>query len=34
VTALVAFDDLAARGFWEAAGYAADPVMGRMVRDL
>ncbi|HET8754775.1 MAG TPA: GNAT family N-acetyltransferase [Solirubrobacteraceae bacterium] len=34
VTALVAFDDEAARGFWEAAGYAADPVMGRMVRDL
>ena len=34
VTALVAFDDAAARGFWEAAGYAADPVMGRMVRDL
>jgi ribosomal protein S18 acetylase RimI-like enzyme len=34
VTALVAFDDAAARGFWEAVGYAADPVMGRMVRDL
>jgi ribosomal protein S18 acetylase RimI-like enzyme len=34
VTALVAFDDAIARGFWEAAGYAADPVMGRMVRDL
>jgi ribosomal protein S18 acetylase RimI-like enzyme len=34
VTALVAFDDADARGFWEAAGYAADPVMGRMVRDL
>jgi len=34
VTALVAFDDAAARGFWEAAGYATDPVMGRMVRDL
>jgi ribosomal protein S18 acetylase RimI-like enzyme len=34
VTALVAFDDAGARGFWEAAGYAADPVMGRMVRDL
>ena len=34
VTALVAFDDDDARGFWEAAGYAADPVMGRMVRDL
>ena len=34
VTALVAFDDAAARGFWEAVGYGADPVMGRMVRDL
>jgi ribosomal protein S18 acetylase RimI-like enzyme len=34
VTALVAFDDAAARGFWEAVGYAADPVMGRMVRNL
>ena len=34
VTALVAFDDGAARGFWEAAGYAADLVMGRMVRTL
>jgi ribosomal protein S18 acetylase RimI-like enzyme len=34
VTALVAFDDVIARGFWEAAGYATDPVMGRMVRDL
>jgi ribosomal protein S18 acetylase RimI-like enzyme len=34
VTALVAFDDADARGFWEAAGYAPDPVMGRMVRDL
>jgi ribosomal protein S18 acetylase RimI-like enzyme len=34
VTALVAFDDAAARGFWEAVGYAADPVMGRMVRTL
>jgi ribosomal protein S18 acetylase RimI-like enzyme len=34
VTALVAFDDASARGFWEAVGYAADPVMGRMVRDL
>ena len=31
VTALVAFDDVGARGFWEAVGYAADPVMGRMV---
>jgi ribosomal protein S18 acetylase RimI-like enzyme len=34
VTALVAFDDAGARGFWEAVGYAADPVMGRMVRDI
>jgi ribosomal protein S18 acetylase RimI-like enzyme len=34
VTALVAFDDAAARGFWAAAGYEADPVMGRMVRTL
>jgi ribosomal protein S18 acetylase RimI-like enzyme len=34
VTALVAFDDASARGFWEAVGYAADPVMGRMVRTL
>jgi ribosomal protein S18 acetylase RimI-like enzyme len=34
VTALVAFDDADARGFWEAVGYAADPVMGRMVRDI
>ena len=34
VTALVAFDDASARGFWKAVGYAADPVMGRMVRDL
>jgi ribosomal protein S18 acetylase RimI-like enzyme len=34
VTALVAFDDAAARGFWAAAGYEADQVMGRMVRTL
>ena len=34
VTALVAFDDGVAGGFWEAAGYARDPVMGRMVRTL
>jgi ribosomal protein S18 acetylase RimI-like enzyme len=34
VTALVAFDDAAARAFWEAVGYAADPIMGRMVRTL
>jgi ribosomal protein S18 acetylase RimI-like enzyme len=34
VTALVAFDDAVARGFWAAAGYGADEVMGRMVRTL
>ena len=34
VTALVAFDDAGARAFWESVGYAADPVMGRMVRTL
>jgi len=34
VTALVAFDDEAASGFWEAAGYPRDPVMGRRVRSL
>jgi ribosomal protein S18 acetylase RimI-like enzyme len=34
VTALVAFDDDVARGFWASAGYDADPVMGRMVRSL
>ena len=34
ITALVAFDDGVAGGFWEAAGYARDPVMGRMVRTL
>lgn len=34
VTALVAFDDDAARAFWAAAGYDADPVMGRTVRSL
>jgi ribosomal protein S18 acetylase RimI-like enzyme len=34
VTALVAFDDAGARAFWAAAGYEADPVMGRMVRTL
>jgi ribosomal protein S18 acetylase RimI-like enzyme len=34
VTALVAFDDDAARGFWAAAGYGADAVIGRMVRTL
>jgi ribosomal protein S18 acetylase RimI-like enzyme len=34
VTALVAFDDGVARGFWEAVGYGADSVIGRMVRTL
>ena len=34
VTALVAFDDEVARGFWAAAGYDADPIMGRMVRTI
>ena len=34
VTALVAFDDSDATGFWEASGYSRDPVMGRMVRTL
>jgi ribosomal protein S18 acetylase RimI-like enzyme len=34
VTALVAFDDADARGFWEAVGYGADLVIGRMVRTL
>jgi ribosomal protein S18 acetylase RimI-like enzyme len=34
ITALVAFDDTNATAFWEAAGYARDPVIGRMVRTL
>lgn len=34
VTALVAFDDDAASGFWECAGYPIDGGMGRRVRDL
>ena len=34
VTALVAFDDEAAGGFWEAAGYPRDAVIGRRVRTL
>jgi ribosomal protein S18 acetylase RimI-like enzyme len=33
-TALVAFDDDVARGFWAAAGFEVDSVMGRMVRTL
>ena len=32
--ALVAFEDAGATAFWEAMGYARDPVMGRMVRTL
>jgi len=34
VTALVAFDDEAAGGFWEAAGYPQDREIGRRVRNL
>jgi len=34
VTALVAFDDAVARGFWSAVGYGADAEIGRMVRSL
>jgi ribosomal protein S18 acetylase RimI-like enzyme len=34
VTALVAFDDGTAGGFWEAAGYPMDREIGRRVRNL
>ena len=34
VTALVAFDDEAAGGFWGAAGYRQDQEIGRRVRNL
>jgi ribosomal protein S18 acetylase RimI-like enzyme len=34
VTALVAFDDETAGGFWEAAGYPRDHEIGRRVRNL
>lgn len=34
VTALVAYDDEAAGGFWEAAGYPRDREIGRRVRNL
>jgi ribosomal protein S18 acetylase RimI-like enzyme len=34
VTALVAFDDGIAGGFWEAAGYPMDREIGRRVRNL
>ena len=34
VTALVAFDDAVAGGFWESAGYPQDHEIGRRVRNL
>jgi ribosomal protein S18 acetylase RimI-like enzyme len=34
VTALVAFDDEVAGGFWESAGYPQDHEIGRRVRNL
>ena len=34
VTALVAFDDDVAAGFWDAAGYPLDREIGRRVRNL
>ncbi len=34
VTALVAFDDEIAGGFWGSAGYPQDQEIGRRVRDL
>lgn len=34
VTALVAFDDEVAGGFWDAAGYPQDREIGRRVRNL
>lgn len=34
VTALVAFDDEAAGGFWESASYPEDREIGRRVRNL
>jgi ribosomal protein S18 acetylase RimI-like enzyme len=34
VTALVAFEDEAAGGFWESAGYPLDQEIGRRVRNL
>ena len=34
VTALVAFDDESAGGFWDAAGYPQDEEIGRRVRNL
>jgi ribosomal protein S18 acetylase RimI-like enzyme len=34
ITALVAFDDEVAGGFWDAAGYPRDEEIGRRVRNL
>lgn len=34
ITALVAYDDDAAGGFWDAAGYPRDREIGRRVRNL
>jgi ribosomal protein S18 acetylase RimI-like enzyme len=34
VTALVAFDDEVAGGFWDAAGYPLDREIGRRVRNI
>jgi len=34
VTALVAFDDDAAGGFWDSAGYPRDQEIGRRVRNI
>jgi ribosomal protein S18 acetylase RimI-like enzyme len=34
ITALVAFDDEAAGGFWDSAGYPTDSEIGRRVRNI
>lgn len=34
ITALVAFDDEVAGGFWESAGYPVDDGIGRRVRNI
>jgi GNAT superfamily N-acetyltransferase len=34
VTALAAFEDEVAAGFWESAGYPLDQAIGRRVRNL
>src|SRR6185436_14938272 len=34
VSALVAFEDTDARGFWEAVGYGTDREIGRMVKTI